>query len=418
MSCPTTYRARWVFPVVSAPVADGTVTVNDGRIVAVGGPQVGASVIDLGNVALIPGLVNTHTHLEFSDLPTPLGQPGRGFSDWIGDVIRHRRAKLESSQDPTAALTSAIETGLDQSVTAGVALLGDIATSAWPHRLLNGRSELQCTLFQEIIALDNDLTNERLQQAAAHLDLLSPYAPARRAGLSPHAPYSVHPELLSRCCHLSSRKRVPVAMHLAESREELQLLTDGSGPFVDLFAEMGFWMPGAIPLRTRPLDLLRILATADRALVIHGNYLETDEIDFLAARCEQMSVVYCPRTHTFFRHRDYPLDRMLAAGVNVALGTDSRASNPDLELFSELLTVAQLHPQVPPAQILRMGTLNGAQSLGCSADFGALASGKRATLTVIRLPDHSAADPHELLLDETSEVVTLSTIAGPATAGN
>ena len=103
---------------------------------------------------------------------------------------------------------------------------------------------------------------------------------------------------------------------------------------------------------------------------------------------------------------------MLAAGVNVALGTDSRASNPDLELFSELLTVAQLHPQVPPAQILRMGTLNGAQALG------ALASGKRATLTVIRLPDHSAADPHELLLDETSGVVTLSTIAGPATAGN
>ena len=141
-------------------------------------------------------------------------------------------------------------------------------------------------------------------------------------------------------------------------------------------------------------------------------------LDFLAARCEQMSVVYCPRTHTFFRHRDYPLDRMLAAGVNVALGTDSRASNPDLELFSELLTVAQLHPQVPPAQILRMGTLNGAQALGCSADFGALASGKRATLTVIRLPDHSAADPHELLLDETSGVVTLSTIAGPATAGN
>src|SRR5205823_10181172 len=114
----------------------------------------------------------------------------------------------------------------------------------------------------------------------------------------------------------------------------------------------------------RPLDYLQTLATAHRALVIHGNYLAADEIQLLAAHRDCMSVVYCPRTHAYFGHEHYPLSQMLAAGVRVAVGTDSRASNPDLRLLAELRYIARHHPAIPRDVILRQGTLAGAEALG------------------------------------------------------
>ena len=122
-------------------------------------------------------------------------------------------------------------------------------------------------------------------------------------------------------------------MHLAESREELELLADGAATFRELLEERSMWDAAAIPARHRGRSIIcGVLAEAPRSLVIHGNYLAGDEIAFLGQRRETMSVVYCPRTHAYFGHEPYPLEAMLAAGVRVALGTDSRASNPDLEL--------------------------------------------------------------------------------------
>ncbi len=148
--------------------------------------------------------------------------------------------------------------------------------------------------------------------------------------------------------NLPVRTIVPVAMHLAESREELDLLRDGTGPFQDLLDERSMWDPQAIPLGSRPLDYLRMLADAPRALVIHGNYLDDEELAFLGANRERMSLVYCPRTHAYFFHPPYPLGRALAAGVHVALGTDSRASNPDLSLLEEMRFVCAPILQLAP----------------------------------------------------------------------
>ena len=140
-------------------------------------------------------------------------------------------------------------------------------------------------------------------------------------------------------------------------------------------------------------------AKSHRALVIHGNYLDDDEIGFLAAHAEKMSIVYCPRTHAYFQHDPYPLAKMIAAGVNVAIGTDSRASNPDLSVLADMRFAAKQHPLVPPATLLRMITANAAKALGRDDEIGTLTPGKFADLAIMKLPRHDAVDPHELLFD-------------------
>jgi cytosine/adenosine deaminase-related metal-dependent hydrolase len=193
----------------------------------------------------------------------------------------------------------------------------------------------------------------------------------------------VHPELLKRITMLAVRQQLPIAMHLAESREELQLLRENAGPFRELLEARSMWDSQVYASGYEPLDLLKVLAHAPRALVVHGNYLAHQEIEFIADRRGQMSIVYCPRTHAYFGHAAYPLSKMLDAGVQLAVGTDSRASNPDLSLLSELRFMAQTYQDVAPQQILSLGTLGGAEALGLADLVGSLVPGKLANLTAI-----------------------------------
>jgi cytosine/adenosine deaminase-related metal-dependent hydrolase len=330
-------------------------------------------VTDLGDVVLLPGLVNAHTHLEFSGLAQPLGTPGMSLPAWIRTVIADR-----GRGDRDAA--SAIATGLNESAAAGVTTIGEIATS--PAALYEVDQAPRSMLFQEAIGFSAG----RVDSVAAEMERCVEAA-GDAAGLSPHAPYTVHPQLLARLVDLAISKRLPIAMHLAESREELQLLHEGTGPFQELLAERSMWDGAAIPRGSRPLDYLRQLARAPRSLAIHGNYFDAEEIAFTAAQRERMSVVYCPRTHAYFQHDSYSLEAMLAAGVRVALGTDSRASNPDLNLLSEVQFASALFPRVDPGVLLRMATLDAAEALGLGDVVGSLTVGKLAELMTVRCND-------------------------------
>jgi len=194
-------------------------------------------------------------------------------------------------------------------------------------------------------------------------------------------------------------------MHLAESREELEFLRDGSGPFRELLESRGGFDPSARPRGSRPLGELRCLSQAHRALVIHGNYLDDDEIEFVGQHRHQMAVVFCPRTHSWFGHDPYPLEKLLAAGAVVALGTDSRASSPDLSLLAEMRHVARSFPSLSRTTILELGTLGGAKAFGREMEIGTLQPGNWADLTAIHLPDDAQADPHERLIDGDGGVV-------------
>jgi aminodeoxyfutalosine deaminase len=385
-------KARYVFPVSADPIAAGMVGIQGDRIVAVGKHIAADTVEDLGNAAILPGLVNAHTHLEFSDLTKPFGEPGINFADWVRRVIEYRRQTAGSN-------LRAVEKGLQECIRCGVTTIGEIAQPDWLDALPQQHTA-EGTAFLELIAPTADRIGDVAESAenylsARHTDSTHFW----QAGLSPHAPFSVHNDLLQKIIAISVRWQIPLAMHLAESREELQWLEEKEGPLKKLLDELRADDPAAASTCSRPLDYLEMLAVASRVLIIHGNYLSRDEIGLLADHADSMAVVFCPRTHDYFGHDQYPLERMLTAGVTVCLGTDSRASSPDLDLLAEIRLVARHYPSLSPQIILQLGTLEGAKALGRDGEIGSLQAGKLANLAVVPLPERESDDPHELLFD-------------------
>ena len=384
MSSATPFKACWVIPVDRPPIENGVVEMHDGRITAVRSALPHEACHDLGDVALLPGLVNAHVHLEFSRVEQPF-QPARPFTDWIRSLVAYRRQFTPASTEPFAALNI----GAIEALMSGTTLLGEIATLGWSE-LFMPTDGPRVVAFRELIGLRPQTIEEQIKIAAEWLAQKAQLAPVTY-GLSPHAPYSVSPELLSRSIALAKQFDVPVAMHLAETREELEFLAHGRGEFVEMLKSFGAWPENGLPLERRPLDILQTLADAPRALVVHGNYLAEDEIDFIAAR-PRMSVVYCPRTHEFFGHEPHPWRQLLARGANVALGTDGRGSNPDLSLWNELVFLRERFPDVAPGTLLELGTLAGARALGCDHECGTITPGKRADLVAVSLGQATAHD--------------------------
>ncbi len=392
-SQPTALQARYVFPIVGPPIAEGVVTIEGERIIAVGKKRSSQPAVDLGNVALLPGLVNAHTHLELSDTPAPIGAPGMPLPTWIGHVLAYRRTQSPSDEP--------IARGLREAARTGTTTLADIAQPGWSQAQYESL-RLDLVVLQELLGLSDTRVAPLYEMAEQHLARSPSDGFDWTVGLSPHAPYSLSMQIVRRACELA-QPSATVAMHLAESPEELELLASGGGPFAALLQELGVWQPAAFPGRRRPLDYLELLSRAPRALVIHGNYLERDELAYLAARRERMALVYCPRTHSYFQHRRYPLAEALQIGVAVAIGTDSRASSPDLDLLAELRHLAATHPEIPLSAVLQLGTIAGAAALG-RPNIGHLAPGTLANLTAVALAD-ADREPHELLLHGTGRAV-------------
>ncbi len=217
-------RARWVLPGNARPIDGGFVTVVDGWIAAVRDGRPAGAIEDLGDVALMPGFVNAHTHLEFSDLEAPLGRPGMSLPAWIRLVIAAR--KSTGAQAPLA-----IAAGLAESLAGGVTTVGEMATAP-AGAYLAAAPRPRAVLFQEAIGFSASRAESALADVERRLDAAAP-----PVGVSPHAPYTVHPQLVARLVRLAAARSAPVAMHLAESPEELELLAKGVGAFRELLAE-------------------------------------------------------------------------------------------------------------------------------------------------------------------------------------
>jgi cytosine/adenosine deaminase-related metal-dependent hydrolase len=216
------------------------------------------------------------------------------------------------------------------------------------------------------------------------------------AGVSPHATYTVSFELLEAACRWAGRVHAPLAFHFAESPEERELLESGHGPFEDLLRGANVWREGQFGHR-QPIEYLRPLTRCARVALIHGNYLREAERQFLADHRQRISVVYCPRTHEYFGHEPYPLNDYLEQGISVAIGTDSRASSPNLSLLEEILAARRLHPEVAPDKLLEMVTTRAAEAIGLG-ECGSLQIGKPCEFVEIPV-DRKIADPYEALFD-------------------
>ena len=415
------FRIQADVVVVSATqfYAPGQLELRAGRIVSVGAKTADRADASLEGFALLPGLVNPHTHLEFSDLSHPL-PPGKTFPDWIASVLAQRRSRETDAEE---RLVGALAAGLEESRNAGVAALVDIVTPPWMpdhlraatamrpdneecyHQLPESlKSCLSMGRWQQLrmsasrlgrlpvvyACLEQlGLTDERVRTAREWRERVETRSqsewPANLVGLglSPHAPYSTLDSVTRPAIDAAVAARRLIAMHVAESEAERQWIDEGTGPLTEFHAQLRL---APVPRSKRMIvDLCHTLGKAQHALLIHGNYLSATEMDAIAEHRELLSVVYCPRTHRHFGHAAYPLESLSSRGIRVVFGTDSRSSNPDLNLWQEARTALAVHRNLGPSAALSAITQCAAEAIGRQADFGCLLPGRIAAINVVPL---------------------------------
>jgi len=376
-----TISARWLFPVASPPLDRGTITVREDRILSLNPHGERTPDLDLGNVALLPGLVNAHTHLDLSGLrnTTP---PDPSFTDWLRLIVasRFQRSAEQVQID--------IQTGLDEALKFGTTLIGDISAggASWEKLVA---APMWAVVYRELIGLPMERASSSLADAIIWL-VMNPSTDTCRAGLSPHAPYSARVTLFRRIADLVKEAPIPVVSHIGETLDELHLIGERGGPFVPFLMDLGVYDPEGLVETFE--ELLMMFNGNPTFGIAHGNYLEAA---VSSERLQSFTRIYCPRTHAAFGHPPYPL----SAKNQFVLGTDSLASNPDLDVFAEAQFVAGRYPFLSGAKLLEMCTKNGAELLGFGDLTGTLEPGKSADLVAIPLPDLAITDPHPLLFN-------------------
>lgn len=396
-----TLRARWLLPIGSPPIEGGWIRLDRGRITAIGRRGPPGPVHDLGDAIVLPGLVNAHTHLEFSDRTAPL-DPAGGLPAWIERVVTLRRSHAQDADQEAARVIHAIRRGLAESAAAGVTTVGDIATAA--PLAAYAQAGPRVRVYREGLGLSADMAAAACRAVLRDLDRLG--AAGVPTGISPHAPYSVAAPLGRRLVATAVARGLPVAMHLAESREEGDLVASGSGRFRAVLESLGAWQLDHPPRLRAAADWITSLSKAPRGIVVHGTHLPDDPAALarLARHRDRLAVVICPRTTRALSDTLPPLAALRAAGVRVALGTDSRASNPDLSVRDECRTLVE-GGLASPSEAIRMATVEGAWALGFEDRAGRLAIGRPADLVVLR-PARAAEEPHEAALAPDTRVLT------------
>lgn len=378
-----TYAARWVVPVAGAPIAEGAVSVEQGRIAYVG-PRAGAparDVTDLGDAVLLPGLVNVHTHLELTAMRGFLEE--LPFRRWVLRLTKARAAVLD-----TELLLASAKAGIAEGLLAGVTCYADTCESGVVLQALVEMG-VRGIMYQEVFGPDPaqcDASMAALTEKLARLR--AQVTPRVRLGISPHAPYTVSDALFAACARLAADEGWPVAVHLAESEAESHLVRDGRGMFGDALRARG--IPVA-PRADSPVFLLdRLGVLAQRPLLIHC--VRTSAPDIARIARHDCAVAHCPVSNAKLGHGIAPLLALRDAGIRVGLGTDSVAANNRLDLLDEARTAilmqraaSQRFDAFSAADILSMATLGGARALGISDEVGSLEVGKRADLAAFSL---------------------------------
>jgi len=393
-----TLRARHVLPIATDAIENGWVRIERGRIAAIGRGQPSGPVHDLGDAIILPGLVNAHTHLEFSDLDRPLPASG-GLPAWIERVVAMRRSRAAADTDEAVRLRAAVASGLVQSAAAGVTAIGEIATASHP---VAGHAGPLVRVFRETLGLLPVAMAAAWSALSRELDRMN--SEGTRTGISPHAPYSVAESLGRQVVGEAVRRRLPVMMHLAESRDEAELLATGGGAFRTLLEQLGAWQPDSPPRLLPVADWITLLAKAPRGVVVHGTFLPEDQtaLSRLARHRDRLCMVVCPRTTLSLSGRLPPVEAFRAAGIRVAIGTDSRASNPDLSVVAECRALVE-GGVVSPAEALTMATRHGAWALAFERRCGMLAPGRSADIVILR-PSGPYRDPFAAAIDPSTQV--------------
>jgi cytosine/adenosine deaminase-related metal-dependent hydrolase len=371
-----TYHARWVLPITAPAIENGSVTVDDGRISYVGARRDGGHSIELGDVILMPGLVNAHCHLELTVM--------RGFLEdldfrrWILRLTSAKRSVLTVD-----ALLDSARAGLEEGIAAGITTYADTCDSGVVLEAMREYG-VRGIMYQELFGPDPAQCAASIGDFSAKLERLRlKETTLVRVGISPHAAYTVSDELFRASAALADRERLPMAIHVAESEVESQLVSEGRGAFADGLRARGIHVGAR---GSSPVALLDRLGVLDRRpLLIHCVRVGDDDLATIASH--RAPVAHCPVSNAKLGHGIGPLVETLAAGIDVGLGSDSMASNNRMNILDEaraalLMQRARLgtHEVLAASDLLELATMGGACALGLAHEIGSLEVGKSADL--------------------------------------
>jgi cytosine/adenosine deaminase-related metal-dependent hydrolase len=404
-------RARIVLPISGPPIDNGCIRLSGDRIEQVGRwdpaeRSADVDILDLGDSILLPGLVNAHCHLDYTDM-SGLLPPQKLFTDWI-KLMLATKAEWNYTEFAESWLH-----GAQMLLRTGTTTVGDF--EAVPELVPDvwSATPLRVVSFLELTGVRSRRSPQAILQEA--LERIDQWADSRsHGGLAPHAPYSTLPELIQLSAAAARERHLPLSIHVSESELEFDMFTHAKGPMYEWLKrnerDLNDCGSGS------PVCHLERLGALDRNLLaVHLNYLAPGDAALLAER--GVSVVHCPRSHLYFQHHPFPFAELAGAGVNLCLGTDSlatvfktRKETVELSLFDEMRTFAAVHPDVDPDVVLRMATINGAHALGMAGQVGEFKEG--ACADMIAIPFNGAlADAAEAVVAHRGPV-TSSLIAG------
>jgi aminodeoxyfutalosine deaminase len=385
---PVILRARALLPVASPPIENAAVVIFGDRIAVADtwdritrafSSANATRVVDLGDAVLLPGLVNAHCHLDYTDMAGLWPRPKK-FTDWIPWMLA---AKAEWSYSNYA---HSWLNGAKMLLRSGTTTVADIETAPELLPEVWDASPLRVFSFLEMTSVRSkrfpaEILDETLSKIA------SLHHRRCAAALSPHAPYSTSPQLLRLCARAAREKNLRLAVHVAESQQEFEMFTRARGEMFDWLKKNG--RDNSDCGLGSPFKHLDRLGLANgNCLAIHANYLHDSDFALLAKR--GTSIVHCPRSHDYFQHKKCPVAELLAANVNVCLGTDSLATvakneqeSLELNLLSEMQAFSRSNPGFTPETILKMATMNGARALGLAGKIGEISSYAHADLIAI-----------------------------------
>ena len=388
------HRAAWVLPVAAPPVRDGWVAVEAGRVVACGDGDppsgaIAAPPFGGAGAAILPALVNAHTHLELSYM-RGLVPPAASFDTWVRGLLSLRG----TYPDPFAPdIIHAAGAAIVEARAAGTGVIGDISNTLATPRLLSD-ARMPAHVFHEVLGFNSADPGALVNAARTRVEGLDVSDGFVRVSVTPHAPYSVSPALF-----MAIAEHAPAGLtsiHLGESPEEIHFLNHGGGPIQAALQSLGVWNPGWTPPRCGPVEYIdKFGLLSERLLAVHGVRLSYRELAQLTAA--GATLVTCPRSNHWVGGGDPPVERFYASGVRVAIGTDSLASVEDLNVFAEMAAIRRLSSDVPARAILESATRIGAEALGFGSEFGTIEPGKRAALLAVRVPD-AVEDVEEYLV--------------------
>ncbi len=366
------------------PIEDGFVLIQGSRILRVGKRQdlyltPSLRMLDLGDTILMPGLINAHCHLDFTNFKGKVKYQG-GFREWL------RQMAMKGREMTPADFKNSVRQGIEESLAYGTTTLCDVATS-WESYPLLRRSPLRSFVFFELIDMAQPSTAlywKSFQDRLKHLVHSEPPTETCQWGLSPHTPFTVSKDMLQSVKrYLNDHRHLLTTIHVAESGEETWFFKKGAGPIAERLKVLNpDW---AIPRGTTPVQYLSQNGWMPKLDIgVHLNEVNGNDLKILAKN--RTVVVHCPGSHRYFGHKRFQYEKFKKQGITVCLGTDSLASNQSLSMFREMRLFQESYPQISAQEVLSLATVKPARALDGSHHLGQIKPGYLADLIGIPAP--------------------------------